>query len=272
MAVPLTANEMETFTPPSLANLPSPPSFIVRTATQRSWIAFQDALASYPGLDRPLIFHSQEAMRAELIRGLDTLYIGEAVAAAKGRLQETWQILDMAEQSDDPEAAEKPSDEALAEMGKLAAEITNEWRPLTRMAADNLRWSRDAPRIAVGMFVAGWSGVDLPYEREAGVVTLTHVDKLAEMLATVERDAVKSNIVGIGTPGTAFRELSNEAFGRLNLTGEERKNSGSPSSSTSTPTDSPTASADETAAGPSTASATSKPTKTRRSSSPRKTG
>ena len=272
MAVPLTADEMENFTPPSLANLPSPPVFILKTASQRAWIAFQDALADYPGLDRPLIFHSQDVMRAEMLRGFDTLYVGEAVAAAKVRLRETWQLLDMAEQADDPEAVEQPSPAALAEMAELAAGITKEWSPLRKMAADNLRWSRDAPRIAVGMFVAGWSGIDLPYEREEGVVSLVHIDKLAEVMGVIEAESRAANIVGVGANGAAFRELSNEAFGRLNLTETERKNSSSPSPSPSSPELMTTPSSGETAEEASPASATSAPTKTPRAKSRRKTG
>jgi len=270
MAVPLTAGETENFTPPSLANLPTPPVFILKTATQRAWIAFQDGLADFPGLDKPLIFHGQEAMREEMLRGLNTLYVGEAVAAAKARLQETWQILDQVQEYEKPEDAPMPPDEAMAEMSNLADELTREWAPFRRMAADNLRWSRDAPRIAIGMFVAGWSGLTIPYERQAGVVSLLHVDRLAEELSKLEQDARGSNITGVGKDGTAFLELGNEAFSKLNLTETERKNSSSPSPSSSPPEPTQTESSGSTEGAALTASATSAPKKTRRGSSARK--
>lgn len=272
MGVPLDASATENFTPPSLVNLPTPPVFILRSATQRSWIAFQDGMADFPGLDRPLIFHSQQALRDELLRGLDTLYVGEAIAAAKSKLQQSWAIIDQIAEYDDPKQAPLPDEEAIREMDHLTEVVTREWTPMRKMAKDNLRWSRDAPRIAIGMFVAGWSGIDLPYEREEGVVPLTHVDRLADYMTALERLSRKQNIAGVGLDGTAFLELGNEAFSLLNLTETERKNSSSPSPSPSSPEPTQTRSFGSTKVARSTASATSAPTKIRPRSSRRRTG
>lgn len=254
MAVPLSARDLEEFTPESLVNLPKPPVFLIRVAPHRAWINFQRALSRHPGLDRPLRHHDKDVLRRELIRGLETLWTGEAMLAAKGRIQETWAAIDQ---------DQSPSDDDIDHMNELSDMVMKEWRPLREMAADNIEYFQDAPRIAIGMFVAGWNDFTLEYQREAGVIPLHIVDKVAEQLAEVEAEALKSAIAGVGAPGTAFAELSTRAFSVLGLTETERKNSSSLSPSSPIPEDSTTQSDGSTAAGSSKASASSRRKKTR---------
>lgn len=253
MPVPVTGG-VEPFTPDSLKNIAVPPIFQLRVAQHRRWIAFQDALMDFPGLDRPLVSHSADKLRAEIIKGLDSLYTSDSIAMARARLLETWQIID---QDQDPDEA------AMEEMVRLTDMITSEWAPLRKMAAENVRFYRDAPRVAIAMLCAGWENIGLTYQRTQGVVPLEVIDELAIKLGKIEEEAMANAVDGVGLPGTAFAQLCTEAMNRFRLTGDEEKNSSSPSQSSPAPQPSKTKRGARTAAAGSKASARSARTKTR---------
>jgi hypothetical protein len=107
------------------------------------------------------------------------------------------------------------------------------------------------------MFLVGWSGFDLGYRREDGRVPLALIDDLEDKLQEIETQAIADKVEGVIRPGIAFLEISNAAYRRLHLTGDEEKNSSSPPSSPSTPSGSTTRRSRKTAGASSKASASS---------------
>lgn len=216
MAVPIEADDIESFTPASLTNLPAPPVFKLRPATGREWRTYQYIMRS-----EGLTYHGTEDIRGEMLRAVDALYTQSEAAAVTARLRAYWALVD---QKGEPEEAEA------AAVDDLVARLTRAWPALSRAGADNMRFLEESMSIAVSMFVAGWSCLDLVYRREEGRVPLQLIDDLEEKLKEIEAQAIADKVKGVAKPGVAFIELCNAAHSRLSLTREEEKNSSSPPS------------------------------------------
>lgn len=213
MAIPAECDELEHFTPSSLANLPVPPVFLLRPASGREGRAFQYALR-VEGLQ----YHNDEEVRAEALRGLKALWSAEDYEPNAARLRAYWELVDQ---------NGRPTDTEEQAVSELSARLSESWSPLARMAADNQRLIEESMKIAASMFVVGWRGVPIPYSREAGRVPLEKLDELEAWLLKQEKDAVENGIEG-AAPTLAFIQLCNAAYSRLNLTKDEEKNSESP--------------------------------------------
>lgn len=241
--IPVEASEMEAFTPPALANLPTPPEFLLRPATERELRQYQYAVRC-EGLQH----HDKETLRAEMLRALEALWLPEAFETNAARLRSYWALTD---QGGEPDPAETEAVE------RLAGDVTRAWRPLAVMLADNMRFAEETLRIVASMFVSGWNHVAVPYGREAGRVPLARIDALDDWLRQTETDARQNGIEGVAQPGTAFIQLCNACYRRMGLTKDQEKNSSSPPSSPPAPTCSTTRSSRRTAGASSKASASS---------------
>jgi hypothetical protein len=218
MGIPVEASEIEDFTPSSLANLAAPPVFRLRAAGRREFRKYQHILQS-EGLE----FHDREDLRAEVLRALKSLYSPDIYEANAARLRAHWALID---QKGEPEAAETDA------VDELTERLTREWRPLSRMGADNVRFIEESLRVALSMFLVGWSGVEVSYRREDGRVPLEVIDDLEDWLVKTEKQAKKDKVEGVIKPGVAFVEICNAASTRLHVTKDEEKNSSSPPSTT----------------------------------------
>lgn len=249
--IPVESSEIEAWQPPSLANLPAPPVFKLRAASGREMRKYQYVM-QVEGLE----YHSMDAIRGEVLVALKALYTPDLFEASAARLRSFWALLDQnAKAANGGKVEPDPAEEEA--VNDLVERLTREWRPLARMGADNMRFVEESLRIAVSMFLVGWSGLDLAYRREDGRVPLGLIDELEEKLQAIERQAKADQVEGVGRPGMAFIELCNAAQKRLRLTEDEEKKSSSPPSSPPGRSGSKRKSSRKTAAASSRASASS---------------
>jgi hypothetical protein len=196
-----------------------------------------------------LQFHGTEAFRDEMLKALRALWSSDDFEPNASRLRNFWALCDQNAQSDEDEAA------AIRE---LTERLMRAWPPLSKMAADNKRFSDESGRIAVSMFAVGWTGLEVAYSRDAGSVPLVKIDEVEIELTAMEVKAKADKVEGLAEPGTAFIQLATAAYLRLVLTRDEEKNSSSPPSSKPDPNGSTKRPSKPTGAATSKASASSK--------------
>lgn len=244
MAVPASSDELERYTPPVLKNVPVPPVFLLRPADGRELRQFE-----YRLMAEGLQFHGADAFRAQMLVALKELWSPEDFEPHASRLRSYWALCDQNAQVDEAEAA------AIRELTERLMRI---WPALSRMAADNKRFSDESGRIAASMFIVGWTGLEVSYSRDAGTVPLAKIDKVEIELAAMETKAKADKVEGAADPGTAFVQLATAAYLRLVLTRDEEKNSSSPPPSKPDPLGSTKRPSKRTGAVRSKASASSK--------------
>lgn len=252
--VPLTRAETEIYKPPTLANLAEPPTFTFRAATVRDKRAFNRALA-IDGLK----IHSTEALRAALRSELTRLWSEDVRDAELTRLNAFWATLDQNQQSGPDDQIEIPAEDWAA-YNDLMERVLGASELLRTMQADNADFYDFAPKVALGLFLVGWKGLELPFRREAGVVSIELLDQLAVELVRIEQQAIADNIEGIDRPGTAFDLLAAHALTLLSLGGAEDAKSASPSPSPKSQQPSSSASTPRPAGGKSQGGRASKKT------------
>lgn len=248
--IPVSATELETYSPGSFANLEPKPTFRLRPATPRGKRRYSQAL-----LEEGLRFHSDAAVEAEVIHAMRMLWAGDPdqLAANEARIRAFNETLRQA--AKDPTVEVDPVEAQTILLS--VAQLTDAWPMLRRMNADNARFNADAPKIALAQFLAGWSNVDLPFRLENGVVPLEVLDQLEETLDAIEARALADRVEGV--TGAGFTELTLKALGLLGLDGSAEKNSASPSSQSDTPNGS-TEGGSETTASEASAEQPSPPT------------
>ncbi len=258
MSIPVTASELEPFTPSSLASIAAPPVFTLRPATGRTLREYRSALRR-----EGLVYHAPEEIRAEIRLALAALWTPELYAAHVGRLEAVWAAEDRNENLPEDQRIALDREE-VRQIADLLDRVQREWPALRGMTADNVQFMEDSLKVAAAMFVAGWSNVDVAYVREAGRVPLETLDQVEGALDAAEEKAIADGVKEAGPVGRAFMELCGAVSQRLNLTRGEEKNSPSPSPSSSDPNGSMTTPSARTAARGSKASASSGRKKTRR--------
>ncbi|HEX5183585.1 MAG TPA: hypothetical protein VFW19_10595 [Allosphingosinicella sp.] len=241
--IPAEGSELELFTPPCLANVAEAPVFKLRPATKRAMRDYRYAM-QVEGLQ----YHSKEAIRAEALRALEALYSPEQFAAVRGVLLDAWLRTD---QNIPLAAAEQ------AEIDDLTSRLIKAWKPLAVMSADNRQFFDESLRIALSLFLIGWSGLDLAFRFEMNRVPLDLLDEVEEALRAIEAKAIGDKVAGVGAEGLAFLQLCTAAQGKMGLSKEQEKNSDSPPSSQPVPNGSTTPSSSKTAGVRSKASARS---------------
>lgn len=223
---PYEAADTTSFVPPSLRDIPSPPSFTIRPATRRDRKAHRN-LCLVAGLK----IHSKVEVREETIKALQALWSSETFAAEEPRLRAYWDALDQHEREDrkdgEPADFSHPDKEAISELIRRTGEA---WEPLRQMAVDNLQHREDNPKHLLRLLLAGWANVPaVQFRREAGALSIDTIDDLEEALEQIEAEHAGHGCV----PGTAFLELSWEVVKLAYLSEDEAKNFESPSMSSS---------------------------------------
>ena len=234
----LTKDDIESYTPPSLANLATPPVFLLRPATMRDDRAFRRAL-QLEGLVR----HEPADVRVEIKRGLQSKWAPEDFERGWAVLSDYWAMLDklddMPNTSDDEKAA---LEAAIAEVNEIApaaellmTTLADVWPPLRRIVADKTDFDESFHSVAIGMYVMGWKNIETPYSRQADQVPLDTIFALRKELIALETAAIADKVVGVA-PNFAYIQLANYVLTKMDLNRSAEKNSESQSQSGPTPT------------------------------------
>lgn len=245
MTYPASTRETEAFTPESLTHMTTPPSFRIKPASEADKRALGKLL-----ITENLRSHPVPMIREETLRGLRAGWSEEDFAANEGRIRAYWDAYDQHVEAtrDAPDPAPFHHDDAEA-MEALSKQVYEAWPPLRAMAADNADYDATWPSVILSVMLTGWKNLDVKFRREAGIIPLDTIARIRKQLEKLERDE--------GVPeGIAFMQLCAKAAGLFGLTGDEEKNSASPSPSAKTPTTS-TTDGPENAGTSSTASASS---------------
>lgn len=223
--IPLEASDTLAFSPPSLANLPTAPVFVLRAATSRDKRHYSRLFR-----EEALQVHGIDDVRREVRAGLASLWTPEQFDAHMPVIENYWSQGDdyALQRRDDADLVWDfdPAEEARIEA--LLVEVNRAWPPLRRISADNAEYGQMSSALAVAVVVKNWTGLDHPLERDRGYLSVDCACDLREKLWTLESDA------GLEA-GTAWQELSIACLLRFALDKEEAKNSESPSPSKPAP-------------------------------------
>lgn len=248
--IPLEASETLAFTPPSLAEIDSPPTFTLRAITHREK-RFHLRLMREEGLRT----HNTEAIRNEVLRGLRRLWTPEDCEQHIPQITDYWRAVDEfnLQKKDEPDLEFGYDQELAQAIDDLIDKVEQEHRPLRVMLADNADWQDMMPLTIAAVAIANWSNLDVKRKVDRSFLTMDCIDAMRRELGRMARDN------GVEDQETPWAELAFACMKRMLLDGEEEKNSASPSP-LQTP---PESSSENPEGGSSPASASS--TKTRKS-------
>ncbi len=215
--IPLSGDEIDGYTPPSLKDVSPRVVFRLRPATPRDKRAF-NKLAMVEGLRA----HDLDSLRRVQLSELKNLWSDEQYLINAPRLEAAWAAQD---QGVDVDADE------IAAMSDLLDKLQRASRPLRQMIADNDAFEDDAPKIMLAILLDGWSGIDAVFRREEGAVTLDALDVAQEALILLEKLNV-GKVAGV-LPGLGWAQLANHVLGAMGFTKADEGKSQSPSSSPS---------------------------------------
>lgn len=224
--VPLEASETLVFIPPSIEHIDGAPTFTLRAATTREK-RFRRRLLAEEGV----AFHSEEAMRAEIVRALKTSLWGEEKFATHGNtLLAYWEALDdfRLQQKEDSTLVWSYDAGIEEAVTTLLRDVEQSWKPLGRMKADNIDFNEIFLAATVAVVVESWTGIDVQKSADRTYLTVDCVDQIGVRLSIF---ANKHGVIG----PLAWLELANACSSRMALDEEEEKNSASPSPSEMTP-------------------------------------
>ncbi|WP_334656731.1 hypothetical protein [Sphingomonas panaciterrae] len=239
--IPITSTELSVFIPASFANLEPKPVFRLRPATPRSKRRYSQAL-----IEEGLRFHPEPVVEAEVLRAMRELWVGDPdqLAANEARLTTFNETLRQARKDETIVIDQREAEAIMLAVDRL----TDAWPMLRRMNSDNARFNQDAPKVALGQFLAGWSNVNLSFRLEDGVVPLDLLDRLEDEIQRIELAAIADGVEGVN--GAGFAELTLRALNLLGLAQDAEKNSPAPSSQSDTPSGSTAAGSDQSSEAP----------------------
>jgi hypothetical protein len=222
--IPVEAGDELAFTPPSLAEIAGAPVFTLRAPTTREKRHRQRIL-----IEERVRHHDRQAMRAATLRAVEAGF-PDLYAKHKGLIEAYWQAADDFElqAKDDPDLKWEYDPQVEERIAKLLREAAENSAEVARMAADNVEYGEIAVVSLQAVVIAGWAGLDVPRQLYRGNLTLDCVDAMIAALGAIE----ESHSI---PRGTATLELIQACQRRYNLEEEERKNSVSPSPSSTTP-------------------------------------
>lgn len=249
--VPLEAADTIDFVPPSLSNIENPPNFRLRAGTRRDRDRFKREI-----LAEGLHFHDDASLREAAIEGLRSLWSPEDFAREEGRIRQYWDAVDAFAKTAQPGDTLDYDPAEQQRIAELWSALTREWAPLRQMAADNRMFGLNSPSILLSILLVGWTGIDVPFGREGGLVSLDRLEQVETALRDAEERSAQASIEGVGEPGTAFDQLRARAGTRMFLSPDAEKNLSSPPPSSPSPPPTKT-DGEGSEAGQSKASATS---------------
>ncbi len=219
--VPLEASKTLAFTPECLKPLPVPPVFYLRPATWR-----EKEQRFFLHRAAGAVSHGEEALRAETLNGLRSLWTEEQAEQFMPMVEQLWEAQDQFElqRQDDPDLKWEFDPEVEQAVLELIDKLERTWPPLGRMAADVDRYSRMQSVIYFAVMVESWTGIDVKRELDGGYLTIDCAYALRDKLAELDFEAG-------ATRGTSAIELHVKCLSRMFLDKETEKNSESPSPS-----------------------------------------
>lgn len=247
--IPVEGSELLPFTPDSLKDIEGAPVFVLRASTSREKRYHRRLL-----LEQGIRYHDREDIRAEVLNGLKELWDAEAFEQHGPVLKELWSARDDFEKQlkDDPELVWSYDAEIEDAVDELVRKVSQEWRPLRSMIADNADYGSMAAPLLVVVTLKRVTGLDVKLRTERGYFTIETVEAIEDALSAFE----KANGLVVGT---AWAELTVASSRRMYLSAEESGNSASQSPSRTAPEPSNETKTSEPV-GKSTASARSKKT------------
>lgn len=223
--IPLEASEVLAFTPASLAKFDGAPVFRLRASTARDKRFHRRLL-----LEHGIRYHDRDTIRAEVIKGLEQLWDADAFAEHSPVIKALWDARDDYELQlkDDPSLEWSYDSQIEDAVDELVRKVSQEWKPLRVMIADNADYGAMSGALIVAVTVQTFAGLPVKALKDRGYTTV----ETAEAIETALSDLEKQH----GVPeGTAWAELIVACSQRMYLTEDERGNSASQSPSPTAP-------------------------------------
>lgn len=223
--IPLEGSEVLSFTPNSLKDLEGAPVFRLRASTSREKRFHRRLL-----LEQGIRYHDRDTIRAEVLSGLKELWDEDAFLQHSPVIKALWEARDDFELQlkDDPNLEWSYDAELENAVDELVRKVSQEWKPLRIMVADNADYGSLAAPLLVMVTVSGFAGLEVKALKDRGYLTLETVEAVEAALSALEK---RHGLV----QGTAWAELTVACSQRMYLTEEEAGNSESPSPSETAP-------------------------------------
>lgn len=223
--IPLEASEVLAFTPASLAKFDGAPVFRLRASSPREKRFHRRLLLEYG-----IRYHDRESIRAEVLKGLEELWDTDSFPGHAAHIKMLWDARDdyEAQLKDDPSIVWSFDAEIEQVVDELVRKVSQEWRPLRTMIADNADYGAMSGALIVAVTVQTFSGLDVKALKDRGYTTVETAEAIETALSDLEKEH--------GVPeGTAWSELIIACSQRMYLDKEEAGNSASQSPSTTAP-------------------------------------
>jgi len=255
---PLEAGEAEAFVPASLAHLQNPPTLYLRWGSPREKerqrvIMDEEGATSF----------AQEAMRQELLRGMEELFGPADFAIWQPQAMSWWDARDShAKEFENVPAAERPTFEfeGEARLIEYLEQIARDWRPYRLMQAANGAYSRTLAHAINAVIIERFENIDVPVTKAGRYLSFDCAQAVADKLDMMARDSGAEIVL------RPAQELGLECMKRLYLDKEREGNSASPAPSDAIPHTSKTGTGETS--GKSKASGRSKRTRATESAKP----
>lgn len=223
--IPLEASEVLAFTPASLAKFDGAPVFRLRASSTRDKRFHRRLLLEYG-----IRYHDREIIRAEVLKGLEQLWDADAFAEHSPVIKALWEARDDYELQlkDDPSLAWSYDPQIEDAVDELVRKVSQEWKPLRTMIADNADYGAMSGALIVAVTVLTFTGLSVKALKDRGYTTVETAEAIETALSAFEAEH--------GVPeGTAWAELIVACSQRMYLTEAERGNSVSQSPSPTAP-------------------------------------
>lgn len=250
--IPLSGDEVGTYTPPSLENVIPKPMFRFRAPNPKDQRKFNH-LCTLDGLQ----MFMPDVVRNHVKAVLQENWTSEVFQREVSRLDSIWAQMDQGIELTREDTI------ALAELSMRTREISP---LLRRMEAENARFAEEAPMIALRMYLCGWRNLETPFELEAGMLSEQRLTEVLREVNRLEEQAYADKVVGV-VPGMAAMQMATHAFFLMNLDKDAEKNSPAPSPSSETPSGSKTTRKTDGASRGGSKSSSSRAAKTRATAS-----
>jgi len=233
---PQEAGIAEEFIPASLRDLdglPNPPKFYLRWGTPRDkenmrWLLDEEGC----------IVHSEEAMRAEMMKGLPEILGADDATIWAPAIKEWWDANDQYQKENanlDPKDIPDWEYEGEDRIEAVLEEVARGWAPYRRMNAQNNQFRRMQGHAITASIVEGFENLDIPIGKKRG--RYLSLDVAMAIADEIDRLRLTHNPASDRRPA---QELGQECVTRMFSTKEALGNSVSPAPSEANPDASPT--------------------------------
>lgn len=228
--IPFEASEVLAFTPACLSHVEHAPVFRLRATTGRDKRFHRRLL-----LEEGIRYHDREVIRAEVLNGLKNMWDETTFDEQSRWVIDLWQARDDFDQQNadaikngEPELEWSYDSEVENAVDCLVRKVSQEWKPLASMIADNGDYGSMAGPLIVAVTVNGLSGLEVKLRKDRGYLTVDSAEAIEAALSRLEK---KHDLV----EGQAWSELVVACSRRLYLMEEEAGNSASQSPSPTAP-------------------------------------